>query len=303
MPELPEVETIARTLSPLVRERRILGVDVRHPGSVESGSLPLSLLQGRRVADTGRRGKLALLHLVPTEMEPTCTRPALTESNRTQSAHSELAPGEPAFLAVHLKMTGRLFVYDLQQEPGPHTRLVLDMEDDAGARSRLFFDDARKFGYVRLTSPASLVGWAFWEKLGPEPLEQSPDALMQRLWGRGGGIKSLLLNQQVVAGIGNIYADEALFRAGIDPRAKVTSLTRARLTALFAHVQEVLRESIAQCGSSIRDYRTARGDAGAFQNTFRVYGRSGQACLTCGAALTTATVAGRTTVFCPTCQK
>lgn len=301
MPELPEVETIARTLSPLVRGRRIRTVEVRHPGSVDSGSLPLSLLQGRCIADTGRRGKLALLHLVPTESDAFPSSSVLGEHCTTHC--TELLPNEPAFIAVHLKMTGRLFVYGPQQQPGPHTRLILDMEDEAGALSRLFFDDARKFGYARLLSSAALARWPFWQSLGPEPLEQSAEALMEGLWGRGGGIKSLLLNQKVVAGIGNIYADEALFRAGVDPRAKVSSLSRGRLTRLFVEVQTVLRESIEQCGSSIRDYRTARGDAGAFQNAFRVYGRAGKACVTCGTMLAAATVAGRTTVFCPQCQK
>lgn len=283
MPELPEVETIARTLSPLVRGRRIVAVDVRHSGSVDSGSLPLRLLEGRCIADTGRRGKLALVYLVPEGATP--------------------QPDEAFFLAVHLKMTGRLFGYGPEQRPGPHTRLTLDLVTEDGVCSQLFFDDARKFGYVRLVSPQSLPAWPFWNALGPEPLDTSAEALVQRLAGRGGGIKSLLLDQKVVAGIGNIYADEALFRAGIDPRAKVPSLTLARLHKLFVDVQDVLRESIEQCGSSIRDYRTARGDAGAFQNTFRVYGRTGQNCLHCGAALTTATVAGRTTVFCPQCQR
>lgn len=289
MPELPEVETIARTLSPLVRGRRIVGVEVRHPGSVDKGSLPLQELVGRRIDDTGRRGKLALLRLEPATGVPS----------------AESSPQSPAFLAVHLKMTGRLFVYGPEAQPGAHTRIILSLRDECGGNSlsQLFFDDARKFGYARLVSPATLPHWPFWNNLGPEPLETAPEALVERLAGRGGGIKSLLLNQQVVAGIGNIYADEALFRAGIDPRAKISSLTRARLGKLFGHVREVLLESITQCGSSIRDYRTARGDAGAFQNTFRVYGRSGQSCVVCGAALTTAAVAGRTTVFCPCCQK
>ena len=287
MPELPEVETIARTLSPMVRGHRITAVEVLLPGSVDKGSLSLSELVGRVILDTGRRGKLALLHLVP---------PSSPESSSPSSATAHA-------LAVHLKMTGRLFVYGPEQRPGTHTRIVFHLEDSDGTPSRLFFDDARTFGYVRLLSPSSLGQWDFWNCLGPEPLEHSPAALAHRLDHKRGGIKSLLLDQTVVAGIGNIYADEALFRAGLDPRRKADSISLAHKEQLFAKVQEVLQESIAQCGSSIRDYRTARGDAGAFQNTFRVYGRSGQACLTCGTALTTLKVAGRTTVCCSRCQK
>ena len=280
MPELPEVETIARTLTPLIRDRLVVGARVFLPRSVEAQSLPLSQLAGRRVTHAGRRGKLALLHLAP----------------------QIGGPQEAAFLAVHLKMTGRLFVYGPETQPNPHTRVVLDLLSAAGPE-QLFFDDARTFGYMRLVSPATLGQWPFWASLGPEPLECPVSALAERLRARRGAVKAVLLDQKVVAGIGNIYADEALFRAGIDPRRAAHTLTAASAETLFCKVREVLLESIAQCGSSIRDYRTARGDAGAFQNTFRVYGRSGQQCLTCGAALLTAKVAGRTTVCCPRCQR
>lgn len=278
MPELPEVETIARTLDPLVRGRRVTDARVFLPRCLDKGSLPLESLTGRRIARAGRRGKLALIHLEPVNGDA----------------------AEATFLAVHLKMTGRLFVYDHDVQPGPHTRAAWDL--DGGIR-RLFFDDARTFGYVRLVSPATLPLWSFWNNLGPEPLECAPEDLARRTAKGRGKIKAVLLNQAVTAGIGNIYADEALFRAGIDPRRPARDLGAPLLTELFRRVREVLLESIEQCGSSIRDYRTAQGDAGAFQNAFRVYGRSGQACLTCGAALETAKVAGRTTVFCARCQK
>ena len=118
--------------------------------------------------------------------------------------------------------------------------------------------------------------------------------------GGGAEIKALLLDQSVLAGCGNIYADESLFRAGIRPDAQLVSADR--LKRLHAALREVLLESIDACGSSIRDYRTARGDAGAFQNAFRVYGRSGETCLECGAPLESCRIAGRATVFCPNCQ-
>lgn len=282
MPELPEVETIARTLTPLVRDRTVTGVRVLLPRSVEAQSLPLSLLEGRRITHAGRRGKLALIHLAPQD-------------------GAAFADNEACLLGVHLKMTGRLFVYGPDEKPGAHTRVILALDSPQGAE-QLFFDDARTFGHVRLVSAATLPQWKFWSSLGPEPLETEPTTLALGAAARRGRIKAVLLDQTVVAGIGNIYADEALFRAGIDPRCPAHTLSPARLEGLFGHVREVLQESIAQCGSSIRDYRTARGDAGAFQNTFRVYGRSGQHCVVCGKALQTVKVAGRTTVLCPHCQ-
>lgn len=180
--------------------------------------------------------------------------------------------------------------------------MLLDLDDG----TRLFFDDARKFGYVRVLSPATLADWPFWNRLGPEPLELSSEAFATCFTGVGktprrGKIKALLLDQSVLAGCGNIYADESLFRAGIRPDAQ--NIAPPRLMRLHEALREVLLESIAACGSSIRDYRTARGDAGAFQNSFRVYGRAGQTCVTCGATLESCRVAGRATVFCPVCQK
>lgn len=202
-------------------------------------------------------------------------------------------------LAFHLKMTGRLFIHPEGTSPGLHTRVIFDLDDG----HRLFFDDARKFGYVRAVSPQSLETWAFWRSLGPEPLETGPESFVALFAGRRGRIKAMLLDQKVLAGVGNIYADESLFRAGIRPDATVDTVSRARLAALHGHLQDVLRESIAECGSSIRDYRDAHGDAGAFQNRFRVYGRGGEACVTCGGRLESIQVAGRTTVLCPRCQK
>ncbi len=279
MPELPEVETIARTLEPLIQGATIEGVHVYLPRVQDvsgSGSLPLNLLQGRRISHVSRRGKLALIHLHP------CTA----------------LPSEAHMLAVHLKMTGRLFVYEQGLPPQRHTRFSLDLD----SRKQLFFDDARTFGYVRLLSPASLSTWPFWQKLGLEPLEYDAATLARRYEGKQAGIKGLLLNQSLVVGIGNIYADEALFQAGIAPQRKAHTLCFAKLCELMQAVQAVLRLSIKQCGSSIRDYRDAHGDAGSFQNTFMVYGRSGELCKACAQELLTQRVAGRTTVYCAQCQ-
>lgn len=273
MPELPEVETIARTLQPQVLERRVERTTLLHPGTLQ-GEVGLEAAQGRVVSGVGRRGKLLLVRFAP-----------------------EAGPVEG--LAFHLKMTGRLLVHASDTPPGPHTRALFDLDNG----QRLFFDDCRKFGYIRVMTRESVAAWPFWRNLGPEPLELSAADFAALFAGRRGRIKALLLDQTVIAGIGNIYADESLFRAGIAPASPADGLSGERLQRLHAALREVLLESIAACGSSIRDYRTADGDVGAFQNRFRVYGRGGKPCVSCGAKLRSSRVAGRTTVFCPRCQK
>ncbi len=283
MPELPEVETIARTLRPLVQGACIQDASLFLPRTLDmsgGGSLPLESLHGKSITDVQRRGKLVLLML------------------KGQS-HT---PHDASILAVHLKMTGRLFVYSSDYPPQKHTRFSLNLLHQ-GQEKQLFFDDARTFGYVRILSKASLQLWPFWQKLGLEPLEHSAHALAACYANKKAGIKSLLLNQTLVVGIGNIYADEALFRAGLQPARKADTISHAKLTELMQAVQDVLKLSIEQCGSSIRDYRDARGDAGSFQNTFAVYGRGGEDCKICSAPLISTRVAGRGTVFCERCQQ
>lgn len=311
MPELPEVETIARTLAPQVEGRIITDCCLLNPSTLE-GLLPLDAVVGLRLGTPGRRGKLLLVPLTSADVcEPgTGTRffdNASSVSSVSVASVASVASSAPVAdevlgLGFHLKMTGRVFVHPQGTQPGTHTRMLLDLDDG----TRLFFDDARKFGYVRVLSPSTLADWPFWNRLGPEPLEMTPEAFVACFIGVGktprrGKIKALLLDQAVLAGCGNIYADESLFRAGIRPDAQY--LTPHRLLRLHEALRDVLLESIAACGSSIRDYRTARGDAGAFQNSFRVYGRAGQTCVTCGATLESCRVAGRATVFCPVCQQ
>ncbi len=279
MPELPEVETIARTLEPLIKGSTITKSNLFLPRTLDKGSLDINLLHGRRIIGVSRRAKLALILLDP-------------HKDDEKQAH---------MLAVHLKMTGRLFVYAHDTPIAKHTRFSLDLEHNNKAK-QLFFDDSRTFGYVRLVSPASLEYWPFWQKLGLEPLTHKPSELAKRLEGKRAGIKGLLLNQEYIVGIGNIYADEALFAAKILPTRKADTIPYTQLVELCAAIQKILLLSIEQCGSSIRDYRTAHGDAGSFQNTFAVYGRAGQVCKTCGQTLISSRVAGRSTVFCSYCQ-
>ncbi len=269
MPELPEVETIARCLVPDVTGRIITRVQVLLPRTVRGDRAFAAKVQGRKIAVVRRRAKLLLLELTP-----------------------------PLVLAFHLKMTGRLWLPSPEAGLNAHTRIMFELDNE----KRLFFDDTRTFGYCLALTPEELKSWDFYGSLGPEPLETTPEKLTKRLADKRAQIKNLLLNQQVVAGIGNIYADESLFRAGIHPEAAPRNVDEARLVKLFRSVQEVLQEAIDDCGSSIRDYRDAHGNAGAFQNKFRVYGRGGEPCVECGKKLKSTKVAGRTTVYCPKCQ-
>lgn len=278
MPELPEVETIARALAADVAGREILSVEVFDPTALNpSPEAFQALAVGRRIASVGRRGKLLLLHL--------------TDDGGV----------EAGTVAVHLRMTGRVVVLAPEAEPalsksGP--RAVLRLSGDL----RLAFSDVRRFGSMHAFGPEEIDAWPFYAGLGPEPLEMTAREFRKRIGTGRARIKALLLDQTVLAGVGNIYADEALFRAGLRPDTPARDIVPKKLDALFAAVQAVLTQAIAENGSSIRDYRDAHGDAGAFQNFFRAYGRGGQPCLTCGTAMLALRVAGRTSTFCPSCQ-
>jgi formamidopyrimidine-DNA glycosylase len=324
MPELPEVETIVRTLRPQVLGKTIQRVQVLLPKSVQAGIKRLPLLERAEITSVGRRAKLLLVGLGLA----TDNRSALTlEQERLQpeaqagspaanalpfqppkpSADSSTLPEGMAdadlLLVFHLKMTGSFFVHPAGADPLRHTRVIFDL----GTDGRLFFDDTRTFGYCRIMLPRELPDWPFWAALGPEPLGMSARALAAHFAGafadRRAAVKGLLLNQEIVAGIGNIYADESLFQAGIAPAARACDIERGRLEKLATALQGILRKSIEECGSSIRNYRDALGNAGAFQNSFAVYGRKGQTCARCGTPLEGATIAGRATVFCPRCQR
>ena len=314
MPELPEVETVARTLAPQICGRRIVAVEVLNRGSWQGTAAPEEVAALRPVIrGTGRRGKLLFLYLsqkacpLPPEGEEipvpdeASLWPLFYGAQGVEQGRPPLegeSPDEVTALAFHLRMTGRLFVYPADTPAEKHTRIILDLDDGR----RVFFDDARKFGQARAVSPAGLEQWDFWKKLGPEPLEMTDEAFAAR-FSSGRAVKALLLDQSVVAGVGNIYADESLFRAGIRPGTPGRALSRQRLAKLHRALVEVLLASIGECGSSIRDYRTARGDVGAFQNRFFAYGRAGETCLVCGRKLQSGRVAGRATAWCPHCQK
>jgi formamidopyrimidine-DNA glycosylase len=274
VPELPEVETYIRELAPQLQGKRVTGARVFWPRIV---SLPdllafVDLIQARRFESFGRRGKYLLFGL---------------DSGET--------------LIVHLRMTGELRVQPATQEADKHTHLILDL--DSG--ESLHYRDQRKFGRIWLVDNPDAVLC----RLGPEPLSNdfSPSTLAAALRGRTATVKALLLDQAVVAGVGNIYADEALFRAGIDPRRSGGSLASSELQRLHDAVRWVLEWAIALRGSSLgsgpQNYIPPGGLPGAAQQGHQVFRRTGQPCLSCGADIQRIVLAQRSTHFCPTCQK
>lgn len=268
MPELPEVETIARGLHTLVQGRRIREVLHFTPSVLRAGN-PGSL-PGKTITHVSRRAKLLLVHLDQGEC-----------------------------LAFHLKMTGRVWVASPDQDLPKHTHLVCELE----GRDRLIFEDTRRFGFFGIFDQQDLATWNFYQGLGPEPLESTTEELAQRLGARRAGVKSLLLNQTVLAGIGNIYADESLFAARIHPASLAANIPLAKRVQLCSELQRILLEAIAAGGSTISDYRNAYGKSGIFQDSFEVYGKKGQPCPACGRALKAEQIAGRTSTHCPRCQK
>ncbi len=271
MPELPEVETIVRGLRPRVVGRTVTHVRVLPGGERALGGCPpdafMRALTGRRVEGIDRRGKYLLFAL---------------DDGRT--------------LVAHLRMTGALLHRRPDDLPDAYTRAVLSLGDGAELR----FADMRKFGTLQLVADAAEALGA----LGVEPLSAdfTVEWLTERARGRTAPAKSFLLNQAVVAGVGNIYADEALFEARLDPRRPAGSLTRDELARLRDAVVSVLESGVRHRGVSFRNYRDAQGEAGANQAHVRVFRRTGQPCDTCGAPIARTKLAGRSTHFCPQCQ-
>ena len=268
MPELPEVETLARGLHRLVQGRSILTADLLTPSVLRKGN-PNTLV-GKAITHVSRRAKLLLVHL--------------------DSGHC---------LVFHLKMTGRVWIASPGRELPKHTHLVLGLE---GA-DRLVFEDTRRFGVFGIFGPGDLTEWSFYNTLGPEPLKTSPEKLAARLGARRAGVKGLLLDQTVLAGIGNIYADESFFAARIHPASRASDIPLPRLVLLCAELRRILLEAIAAGGSTISDYRNAYGKSGIFQDSFQVYGKKGLPCPACGKTLKAEQIAGRTSTHCPRCQR
>lgn len=283
MPELPEVETVRRGLSPVMEGQRIAQAQINRPDL--RWPLPLGMadrLTGARVLALRRRSKYIL---------------------------ADLDTGET--LLVHLGMSGRMLVSGVQlgifhhDHPAPqkHDHVVLTM--DGGAR--VTFNDARRFGAMDLMPTATADAHPLLAGLGPEPLGNgfSEPYLSDRLKGKLTPIKAALLDQRIIAGLGNIYVAEALFRARISPRRLAGNLGPARVARLVPVIRDVLSEAIKAGGSSLRDYRQADGELGYFQHAFRVYDREGQPCVTpgCGTNIARFVQSGRSSYHCPRCQR
>jgi len=266
MPELPEVETIARGLRATIVGRIVREAQVLHPAIVRFH--PPTSMAGEKIVTVDRRAKLLRIHL------------------------------QSGWMAVaHFKMSGRLWVTDSTTTLPQHTHFRALLDDNA----QLLFVDPRRFGFVGLLTPQEWQQWPFARTLGPEPLETPPEILASRFTGRR-AIKAVLLDQRTIAGVGNIYADESLFAAGIHPATLARALTPAHRNRLAQAIRQILQEAIRAGGSTISDYRNAMGDKGLFQEQFAVYGRAGLPCTHCHTPLVRSHVAGRSTVWCPQCQ-
>ncbi|WP_407311116.1 bifunctional DNA-formamidopyrimidine glycosylase/DNA-(apurinic or apyrimidinic site) lyase [Desulfosporosinus sp. SB140] len=273
MPELPEVETIRRTLAVHIKDLKINDITLLWPSAVcgWQDKAFAELVIGRRILELDRRGKYLLIRL-----------------------------DEGMTLIAHMRMTGRLNYYADHKEPEKHTHVVFTLE-----RGEVHFSDLRKFGRIQAIPTSLCVKESSLGKLGPEPLEAEFTAavLKDRLGKKKVSLKAALLDQHVLAGLGNIYADESLFLAGISPKRRADSLSEEETLKLHAVIRTVLQAGIDAQGTSFRDYRDANGEKGWFEQDLQVYGRGGEPCKVCGQTLERLRLAGRTTVYCPECQK
>ena len=301
MPELPEVETIARGLA-----KRVTG-DVIDSVWLGQNKEPLkspaseiaSVLEHSRISSVRRMGKHIVFDLA---------RSSNGDAQGPLRQKSATASGKPSAVAdtsvrstqettsqwiVHLGMTGRLQVCEPEAEIAKHTHAILKLNSGRELR----FVDPRRFGRLSVAANGD------FDAVGVEPLDVDLERFVALFRGRKTPIKSALLNQKLLRGVGNIYADESLFRAGICPRRKAASITREQLGKLLVAIKEVLKEAIKLGGSSISDYVDADGEEGFFQLKHRVYGREGKPCMVCKTLIKRVVIAGRSSHFCPKCQK
>jgi len=270
MPELPEVETVARGLRAALLGRRLVAIP-KLRASMFRGDDPAQLA-GAEITAVLRAGKYLVLEL--------------------------RAPRARWQFMIHLGMTGQLLVTPPDTAPAPHTHAVFAFDD----HRQLHFRDARRFGRLALAlAPASGFAPTLHVASGREPLEITEPEFWELFRRRQSPIKNALMNQRLLRGLGNIYADESLYRAGIDPRAR--SVSRSRLEGLRRAIRAVLREAIAAGGSSISDYLDSSGEPGWFHLRHRVYGRTGEPCLRCRRPIRRIVLAGRSAHFCAHCQR
>jgi len=268
MPELPEVETTVRGLERVLKGRRITRVEARRADLRRSFPKDLGQrLTGAKVIGLGRRAKYGLIH---------------TDRDDT--------------MIFHLGMSGSWRIDHATLEKHDH----LLIETDEG--KRLALNDPRRFGSVDLVPSEQLAAWPTFKALGPEPFELDARGLQERLSGRTAAIKILLGDQRIIAGLGNIYVCEALYRAGIHPKRAGGSISLERLQRLVTAIRDVLGEAIEAGGSSLKDFISPDGELGYFSKSFSVYDREGQACV-CGGTVKRSVQGGRSTFYCPKCQR
>jgi len=272
MPELPEVETMVLGLRKDLLGRAFSGIRIFDKKVLRNTPARLlGTMGGVRIIGLNRQGKFLVFRL-----------------------------SNGAALLFHLKMTGRLLLRENELPQGRWERLQMEFE---GWRKSVFFVDPRRFGYLAVETGAGGHPVPLFHELGPDALEVSRKELEETLAGSRRPVKALLLDQRSIAGLGNIYVDESLHRAGIHPAAPASSVNPGQVAALHRSMRNILRKAVECGGSSVRTYRDSRGNAGGFQRLHRVYGKQGEKCRNCGAEIEYARIASRGTHFCPECQK
>jgi formamidopyrimidine-DNA glycosylase len=273
MPELPEVETVVRGLQTALPGRRIVSVRLGKTDFIEDPAALERELPGSRVESVRRHGKFMLIELRP--------------GNSTGASFS---------LQVHLGMTGRMVVASPDAPIPPHTHVFLALDDGREVR----YTDPRRFGFMRIVEGSARE--ALLGKVGLDPLAATESDFRSKISNRRARVKALLLDQHVLGGMGNIYTDESLWRAHIHPKRLGTNLSDGEIHRLYRAMRQVLTQAIGLRGSSISDFVDSYGLPGDFQHKHRVYGREGKKCFRCGTPIRRATVAGRSSYFCPRCQ-
>ena len=276
MPELPEVETVVKGLRPLITDKIVTEVEIREENMIAYPEDDIAAFRdsliGSKIEAVNRRGKYIIIEL-----------------------------SKDKNMVIHLRMTGKLLVKEVEEFRDKHTHVIFSLNDGQEIR----FNNIRKFGRVYLIDknhPEQAGGLA---DLGPEPLsDQLTVEDFKKLFdNRRALLKSLLLNQHFVAGIGNIYADEILFRSGVRPDRTADTLTEAEKEAIYHNMREILNKGIIYGGTSFSDYVNAFGEKGSFQEELRVHQREGEECYECGTKIEKIKISGRSTYFCPQCQK
>lgn len=287
MPELPEVETVARGLRLSILGRCIVSVTLGKTDFIDDPAALEQHLPGRRISAVERYGKFMLLRLAPPK------RPESFASNAVEAKNGDSGPGS---LLVHLGMTGHIAPLPAARPLEKHTHVCFLLDDGRELR----YTDARRFGRM-----AFLQGSALEEELqgfGADPLLVSAEEFTSRMRGHRARIKALLLDQGVLRGVGNIYADESLWKAKIHPARLGSQLTIKQARTLHRVLRDILEKAIVLRGSSISDFLDAAGEPGEYQRHHRAYGREGKRCYRCGKGIRRAIVAGRSSYFCPHCQ-